>query len=255
MRELDASAAPPAGFTRVEVAPDSFGAFLRTMPLRARGAPVRAHDGRVLLTSDDARVFAVSVLDVGTRDLQQCADSVIRWHAEWLWSRGEGERAAYHFVSGDLASFAAYAAGERPVLEGAKVRWERRAGAAHDRKAFRSYLDLVFTYASTVSLARETRVVPRSEAAPGDFFVLPGGPGHAVLVLDVAEDTRGRRVALLGQGYMPAQDFHVLASGEAGLGPWFSLDGEAVDTPFWSAPFPWTSLRRFAPTAPPPSPR
>jgi hypothetical protein len=72
--------------------------------------------------------------------------------------------------------------------------------------------------------------------------VLPGGPGHAILILDVAEAPDGRRVALLGQGFMPAQDFHVL---RAGASAWFSLDGEDVDTPFWPAPFPWSSLRRM----------
>jgi hypothetical protein len=63
-----------------------------------------------------------------------------------------------------------------------------------------------------------------------------------VLVLDVAVNAAGERVALLGQGFLPAQDFHVLSPGEGG--PWFSLEGSEVATPFWK-PFPWSSLRRF----------
>ena len=63
-----------------------------------------------------------------------------------------------------------------------------------------------------------------------------------MLVLDVAEDGTGHRVALLGQGFMPAQSFHVLASAPE-LG-WFSLDGDQVATPFW-APFPWANVRRL----------
>ncbi|EPX62317.1 hypothetical protein D187_008504 [Cystobacter fuscus DSM 2262] len=35
-------------------------------------------------------------------------------------------------------------------------------------------------------------------------FVLGGSPGHTVMVLDVARDAEGRRVALLGQGFTPA---------------------------------------------------
>jgi hypothetical protein len=215
------------------------------LPLRAPATPVRSYDGSVLHEGDDARIFAVAELDVSRADLQQCADSVIRLHAEWLWSRGEAKRVGYHFVSGDYASFDRHASGVRPEVEKTRVRWVTKAKARADRRAFREYLDLVFTYASTISLAREAKPVDRAALAPGDFLILPGGPGHVVLVLDVAEDGHGRRVALLGQGYMPAQDFHVLASREGELSPWFSLAGEHVDTPFWPAPFPWSSLRRL----------
>jgi len=240
-----AATAPPSGFERVQVEEGSFAAFLRRMPLRPRGTPVLAYDGERILPGDDPRVFRVAALEIGTRDLQQCADSVIRWHAEWLWSQGAADRASYHFVSGDLASFERYRTGERPVVDGPRVRWVRRAKPRRDRATFREFLDVVFTYASTVSLAREARLVAKQDLAPGDFFVVPGGPGHAVLVLDVARDPHGRSVALLGQGYMPAQDFHVLASGERGLGPWFSLEVDALETPFWPAPFRWSQLRRF----------
>ena len=73
--------------------------------------------------------------------------------------------------------------------------------------------------------------------------MLPGGPGHAVVVLDVAADGRGGRVALLGQGFMPAQEAHVLAPAAGEV--WFDLDVDAVDTPFWPEPFPWSALRRM----------
>jgi hypothetical protein len=246
-RRLDEVILAPAGFTRVPVTKRSFAAYLRGMPLRATPAPVRAHDGRTIVEPSDRRVAAVAALDVGRADLQQCADSVIRWHAEWLWAEGRALEAAYHFVSGDRASFAAYGAGDRPVVSPRRVLWERRAAPATDRKAYRAFLDLVFTYASTLSLVRETKRVERADVAPGDFFVLGGSPGHAVLVLDVAVDARGRRVALLGQGYMPAQDFHVLSADDARSGHWFSLEDDEVVTPFWRSPFPWSSLRRFGP--------
>ncbi|WP_157774723.1 DUF4846 domain-containing protein [Melittangium boletus] len=55
-------------------------------------------------------------------------------------------------------------------------------------------------------------------------------PRYSIQVLDVARDAGGRRVALLGQGYIPAQDFHVLSPG-GDTAPWFSLDGDTVDTP------------------------
>jgi hypothetical protein len=245
IRSLEDVAAPPPGYRRVELEPKTFGGYLRGLPLRAADAEVHAFDGSVLRRADDTRVYAVAELDVSPLDVQQCADSVIRMHAEWLWSRGEKQRIGYHFLSGDFATYNAYASGQRPEVSGNKVRWAQSAAASDDRKTFRRYLDMVFNYASTISLAHRTTKIDRATLRPGDFFVLPGGPGHAILILDVAIDDGGKRVALLGQGFMPAQDFHVLESGEKGVSPWFSLEGESVDTPFWPEAFPWSSLRRF----------
>ena len=83
-----------------------------------------------------------------------------------------------------------------------------------------------------------------ADLRPGDFFIQLGSPGHAVLVLDLAVDARGRRVALLGQGYMPAQDFHLLRAGDGSA--WFRLRGGVpLRTPLWPKPFLWRQLRRF----------
>jgi hypothetical protein len=257
VRALSGAIDVPPGFERIALSENSFGHWLRDLPLRPPGATVRAYDGRDLLSANDPRVAAVAELDVSPVDLQQCADSVIRLHAEWRWARGDRDEIGYHFLSGDYATFGRYAAGERPQVDGARVRWAAVAPANPSRASFRSYLDMVFNYASTISLALRQDAIERAEAMPGDFVVLPGGPGHAILILDVARDARGRRVALLGQGFMPAQDFHVLSSGEtlaqgdgkpndSVIAPWFSLEAEAIDTPFWPQPFPWSSLRRFA---------
>lgn len=242
VRPLEEAFSPPAGYTRVKVEPDSFGAWLRGLPLRPEGSPVRDYQGGEVLAGDDPRLAAVAELDVGSKDLQQCADSIIRLHAEWLWVRGQKERIAYRFTSGHLAEWPRYAAGDRARISGRKVTWARSAPADASRSAFRSYLSLVFTYAGTLSLHGEKQRPAREAVRPGDFFVLGGSPGHAVLVLDVAVNAAGERVALLGQGFLPAQDFHVLSPGKGG--PWFSLEGSEVATPFWK-PFPWSSLRRF----------
>lgn len=243
LRPLEAAVAAPDGFARASEPAGSFGAWLRRLPLRAAGEPVRSFDGRVLLEGSDPRLTAVATLDVPPRDLQQCADSVIRLHGEWLWASGRSSDARYPFTSGDVATFAAFAAGSRPVIDGKHVRFAPSARPDGSHGAFDRFLELVMQYAGTISLAAYSQKVARAELRAGDFFVLPGGPGHAVLVLDVAE-RGGARMALLGQGYMPAQDFHVL---RAGGSAWFSLEGDGVATPFWSVPFPWSSARRLAP--------
>ena len=74
------------GLTRVAVAPGSFGDWLRHLPLLPPGAPVHLFDGR-LKPRQDVHAAVVD-LDVGTRDLQQCADAVMRLRAEYLFASG-----------------------------------------------------------------------------------------------------------------------------------------------------------------------
>lgn len=239
----EALPAPPGGYMRVPATPGSFAAWLRGLPLRPAGTAVKAFDGRTLRFGDDPSVAAVVELDVGARGWQQCSDSIIRLHAEWLWSMRRASDAAYRLTSGEKITWPAYARGERAHWNGTRIVW-RRTRADASRTSFRRFLELVFLYGGTRSLASEGRSVSRAAIAPGDFFVWPGsaGHGHAVLVLDVAVAADGRRVALIGQGYTPAQDFHVLSPG-TGMA-WFSLDGESVATPHWPA-FTWLMLRRW----------
>jgi hypothetical protein len=209
--------------------------------LAAKGTPVRSHSGEVILPATDARVAAVVALDIGKQDLQQCADTVLRLHAEWSRASGRTE-ISYKSLSGFSMDYARYRVGERFVLQGKDLAWRRERRASDTRADFRAYLDSVFMWAGTSSLARDARKVRREELRSGDFFVMAGSPGHAVIVLDLAQSSDGRRYALLGQGFMPAQNLHVLRSAEGDA--WFSLDASEVRTPFWR-PFPWSSLRRL----------
>lgn len=235
--------APPEGFTRIEQAKGTFGAWLRTLPLMPAGTRVLSYSGEEIRSGTHENVAAVVDVDIGTADLQQCADSVIRMHAEWTWSSGKRDQ-SYRAASGLAMPLSRWLRGERLVPEGNKLEWQATGNKSPDDHAtLRRYLDAVFTWANTVSLARQAQPVAPADVAPGDFFVLPGNPGHAVLVLDLARASDGRMVALLGQGFMPAQSFHVLRPNASTT--WFSLDPASdVKTPFWR-PFPWSSLRRL----------
>jgi hypothetical protein len=242
VRTLEEAFPAPEGFHRVELQPGSFGAFLRGLPLWPAGREVRLFDGSVARPPAEPGVAAVAALDVGRRDLQQCADSLLRLWAEWRWAAGTQDGLAIHFTSGDLSRWRDWAAGSRPRV-GKRVTWEAGAAAPDaSRRSFRAWLDSVFTYAGTLSLQAHSPRIPRQALAPGDFLVTGGSPGHVVLVLDVARDKDGAARMLLGQGYTPAQEFHVLSGAD---GPWFRVTGAPVQTPFWE-PFPWSSLRRFS---------
>ncbi len=234
----------PTGFTRIGLPVGSFGAWLRGLPVRTDRTDVRAYDDRRLGRPSSAIVF----LDVGARDLQQCADTALRLHAEYLWSHGRAEQAAYHFTSGDRSAWKDWRRGERFAVHGAKVERVRRGATANSHAAFRGWLTHLFRYAGTQSLRFDSAPVGARPLMPGDVFVQPGGPGHAVMLLDVAEGADGRRAALVGQGFMPAEELHVLTRVGADVldGVWFVLPtgGGVLDTPSWR-PFSRADARRF----------
>jgi hypothetical protein len=219
--------APPPGASRVAVEPGSFAEWLRGLPLLPPGSEVHLFDGRPKPRQD---VHAAVVdLDVGRRDLQQCADAIMRLRAEYLFAAGRGHEIRFHPDPGRMAVLA----------------WT----GGRDRATFARYLVRVFAEAGTASLAAEMAPLLRDPLQAGDVLIQGGYPGHAVLVLDVAAGPHGQRYVLLGQSYMPAQQFHVLRNhGDPKLSPWYEaalLDAAGLQTAEWPRPFVRRDARRF----------
>jgi hypothetical protein len=221
---LSARFQPPPGFTRVTAT--GFGAWLRELPLQPAGSPVLLFDGRPKPRQDVHA--AVIAIDIGKRDLQQCADAVMRLRAEYLWE----QRSPVEFHP-----------------DPGKARVLRFDPKSADRKRFEKYLVGVFADAGSASLQAEL-MKAKAPVEPGDVLIQGGYPGHAVLVLDVAADEAGHRRLLLAQSYMPAQSIHVLLVDpqHPDKGAWFdeaTLDGPiGLVTPEWR-PFHRGDVRRF----------
>lgn len=235
--------APPPGFRRIAAEPGSFGEWLRGLPLQPGRPQVRLFDGR--LKGNQEAHHAVVAIDVGARDLQQCADAVMRLRAEYLYARGCEADIAFRFTSGDRAAWSDWRAGMRPRVNGNRVTWRQAAAADGGHASFRRYLDTVFTYAGSASLEKElARVADPARVESGDVFIQGGFPGHAVLVVDVAENAAGERMFLLAQSYMPAQEVHILRNPAAGGSPWYRAQvSGTLPTPEWR--FRHEDLRRF----------
>ncbi len=241
LTSLEQAFEPPEGYTRIDLETGSFGAWLRGLPLRLDREHVLARSGR-RLASPSAAVIYLNVLRH-----QQCADSAIRLHAEWLWSQSRPDAIAYHFTSGDLSTWQQWSQGERFRVAGSLVRRVNTGTTSRGRDALEAYLGHLFTYAGTRSLHRDSRRTAPSKARPGDFFVAPGSPGHAVVILDIVQSDDGKRRALIGQGFMPTQEFHVVRSHQALEHVWFELpetEEDMIKTPSWEA-FRGADLRRF----------
>ena len=115
---LDTRFAPPDGFERVRVSDGTYARWLRSLPTEPTRTTVLAHDGEQL----DRPAAAIVRMDVGRGDLQQCADSTIRLHAEYQWASSRATEAAYHFTSGDRSTWVDWRDGERFEVLGATVK-------------------------------------------------------------------------------------------------------------------------------------
>jgi len=225
----------PSGFERDSLPSGCFGYWLRHLPLKRGKPPVMLFDGR-RKGNQDAHAAVVDI-DVGTSDLQQCADAVIRLRAEYLYSQARYEDIRFNYTSGDEASFSRWIEGYRPVVHGNDVSWTRSADRDSSHSALRKYLSSVFTYAGSYSLSLELIPVKDVDGiSAGDVFILGGFPGHAVMVVDIAVNpTSGDKVFLLVQSYMPAQEIHLLKNPmDEDLSPWYDTDFNSVlRTPEW----------------------
>ncbi|OGP53399.1 MAG: hypothetical protein A2Y65_06775 [Deltaproteobacteria bacterium RBG_13_52_11] len=236
---------PPAGYKRVTVEANSFPHWLRHLPLKRTGTPVYLYNGKKKVNQDAH--FAVVDINTGTQNLQQCADAVIRLRAEYLYAQGRYASIHFNFTSGDEASFLYWASGYRPKVNNNRVRWGKRAVEDTSYENFRRYLATVFAYAGSSSLSKEMKSRKDThEVRIGDIFIQGGFPGHAIIVVDMAENkSTGKKVFLLAQSYMPAQDIHVLKNpDDTKLSPWYELDfGLTLQTPEWT--FKRTDLKYF----------
>jgi hypothetical protein len=213
----------PAGFTRLPAGRDSFTAWLRNIKVK-KDRQVYLYNGR-LKRNQDAQ-FAVLDIPVGAKDLQQCADAVMRMRAEYLYQQNRFSEISFADNNGK----------------------KYNCPAGTDRKNFERYLESVFAYCGTASLEKQLRRVPVfNNIQPGDVLIKGGFPGHAVMVMDVAADSSGRKIYLLAQSYMPAQDIHILKNPMyENLSPWYLAENDDnlfIYSPEWT--FSAKELRRW----------
>lgn len=234
----------PNGFKRTPAEKGSFAAYLRASALFPKGKQVLLYNGD-LKRNQEAQA-AVIKLDVGTQDLQQCADAVMRLRAEYLFREKRFEDLHFNFTNGFNAQYSVWRTGKGISVRGNKVNWVPSSASNASYASFRKYMNKVFMFAGTASLEKELRKKDLKEIAVGDVLIQGGHPGHAVLVMDVARNEEGDKVFMLAQSYMPAQEVHILKNpNNESISPWYKLSeiDEVIETPEWT--FDSKQLRTF----------
>jgi len=197
----------PWGYERISGEDVAYANYLRSLPLKGRGSKVQ------LYTGGDGRFQSLNyaVVDMSLlSNAEQCADVCMRLRAEYLYSTGQNERIRFQNVNGKTLSY----------------------GGGNSRKSFERYLRNLYGVASTFSLSREMKTRRLADIQPGDVFVYPARYrqqyGHAVMVVDVAINSDGKKAFLLAEGNTPAREIHVMRNFENPFrSPWFMLDEDA----------------------------
>lgn len=218
----------PKGYKRTEAEERSLCTFLREYKLKKDGSQVLLYDGRA--KGNQSAHQAVFALPIENVDLQQCADSIMRIYAEYFWKTEQYDKIGFHFVNGFYAEYLKWREGYRIEIDGNNVWWRKSAEYDDSYESFQKYLRIVFSYAGTLSMENESQEIELSKLQAGDVFLEGGSPGHVVLVVDICENAKGEKAFLLAQGYMPAQEFHLLKNPEHDNDPWYYE--EEVSYPF-----------------------
>ena len=196
----------PWGYERINGDDVAYTSYLRSLPLKERGAKVQ------LYTGGNARFQSLNyaVIDMPLlSNSEQCADVCMRLRAEYLYQTGQYGRIRFQNVNGKYMTF-----------------------GGGSRKAFEKYLRNLYGVASTFSLSREMKTRRLDDMQPGDVFVYPARYGqkygHAVMVVDVAVNKHGKKAFLLAEGNTPARNIHIMRNFENPFrSPWFMLDEDA----------------------------
>ena len=197
----------PTGYKRISR--DEFAVYLRKQKLK-KDRTVYLYNGSP--KRNQLAQFAVLNLSTGDRDLQQCADAVMRLRSDYLFSSGQYIAILFRDNNGKAIPF------QQPFTHANLSRYQQQ----------------VFGLCGSASLSKQLKAITDfSTIQPGDVLIRGGFPGHAVIVMDVAENEEGEKIYLLAQGYMPAQDMHVLLNPEDEvLSPWYKVNSdETIITP------------------------
>ncbi len=221
----------PKGYKRVSYKTGSFQEYLRHYKLKPYGTKIINYDNSEYFAQNWHD--AILEVPVPSNGLQQCADALMRIRSEYLWSQNRKNEIGFNFTSGHYCSWIKYADGYRPKIKGNKVTFHKTAASNHSKTNFYKYLNLIYTYAGTLSMHSELQKISIEEIRIGDMLVKPGSPGHIEIIVDEIVNQQGDKMFLLAQGNTPAQSVCLLKNFEnTAISPWYTFDkAEPVDTP------------------------
>lgn len=221
----------PPGYKRATLQGNGLGEWLRDYPF-AKSDQVFLFNGEP--SPNQYMQYKVLDLSIGSQNLQQCADAIMRLRSEYFFDK-EIYDAIRFPARGVVFAYTDYLNGMRYKLHVNKL--IKVPNVAHymepSKTNMHDFLQIVFAYCGTYSVYEASQQIRASEVMPGDMLIKPGSPGHAMIVMDIAvHEKTGEQIVLLAQGFMPAQSMHIVKNEyDTVLNPWYVLQSETVETP------------------------
>jgi len=234
----------PEGYERIVVQEGSFGEYLRNKRLKPYGHKVLYHNGR----SKSSKGVYDSVYDynIGDKNLHQAADAIMLLRADYLFNNKMYNSICFSFVNGFKAEYSKWMAGYRIRINDNEASWYKDAEQVCTYDNLMKYMNMIFAYCSTISLEKDLISVNIGDMQIGDVFINPKMSGHAVIVVDMAINSKtGRKIFMLAQSGSPAQQTQILINpNNPEISPWYELDNkDELITPEWT--FISNELMRF----------
>jgi hypothetical protein len=235
---------PSSSFKRLPAEPGSFGEWLRHLTLKEKKTPVLDFRGKVFKSGEDSIVASVLDIDIKGRRLEQCMDIIVRIYADYLWAGKQTAELSLPLPGGTYLNWVTWKDGFRPIFKGIKVTLKKNAAPDSSKQSYTKYLNTVFAESHTQQFYYAYKPVPREEIAIGDFIVKKGTTGHAVMIVDLAKNSHGDLIALVGNGDTPACQFFLI--NYKNKQPWvpLSFDKNQLELPL-KRKMTWDGLRRF----------
>ena len=146
---LQARYGVPQGYKRVVVEKGSFAEFLRNQKLKPYGEKVQYFNGNY--KQSEGIYDSVFDVEIGDRDLHQCADAIMLLRAEYFYGKKEYDKINFNFVTGFNAQYSKWMQGYR-INPSGKGSYYKKSASSNTYKDFRNFMNIVFGYAGTLSL-------------------------------------------------------------------------------------------------------
>jgi hypothetical protein len=189
-------------------------------------------------------VAAVVKWDIYGKRLEQCMDIAVRMYAEFLWDEELYNDLGFPLPGGAWLYWEQWKEGYRPYFKGIRVNMIQTAPPDDSYASYNKYLNTIFAESHTQQFYHSYYPIKRKNVQIGDFVVKKGTKGHAVMIVDLAKNTQGEMIALIGNGDTPACQFFLLNHSKKT--PWVPLylNAEVIPLPL-RRKMTWDGLRRF----------
>ena len=222
---------PPDSFVRPPFPETSVQSYFQDLAILPQNTKVMKYDG---YKKSYECYSAVLKTDTDMEQNMMHGEHMIQYlRGQYLFEKGKFDLIDFSYDDNRTMSFEQYGAGARFVWQDSLFVIDTIDGEDYSAEAFAIYMKEVFTNSSSKALTSDTKVISQENLSIGDVFVQPSKnrtPGHAVLVIDmVVNPYTGERLILLGQGYSPTQDMHIIHNPyESDISPWYRVQEDEM---------------------------